>query len=79
MSDEQQFTELTEDIEFEGPPDELRAKAQRLYEELRSTNPWMPDPGHVVANEDITVTFGPNSASTINLTMFINLPDELIP
>jgi len=77
MSTDDQFHELTSDIEFITPTSELRGRAQHLYEELRAANPWLPDADRVVASEDITVTFGPNAPSTINLSLYIDLPDEV--
>ena len=47
----------------------------RIYAQLRTANPWLPEPEHV-AVDGLTLSGGPQEFTTLTLTVLIEVPDE---
>jgi len=58
-------------------PKDTRPSARDMYAMLREKNPWLPEEMKVSSGRDLEITFGAETMATLNLTVFIELPDVL--
>jgi hypothetical protein len=59
------------------PPEFSNNRALETYNLLRAENPWLPDPNRVSARRDLELTFGVDSIATLNMTVYVALPEVL--
>jgi len=76
MTDNQQQVDQWAEQHLHRPKD-TRPSARDMYAMLRDKNPWLPDEMRVSAGRDLEITFGAESMATLNLTVYIELPDVL--